>query len=253
MQGLRTLTRSPKYPKMMTSNAIPILLNEGYLKFGVASYISWLPSKAPHMVIFGATGSGKTYFTKLLLGKIVSHVPNSQLFVCDYKGDDDFAFLNGCERFSRFDECNVSTFYERLRARQSGEDASRNMLVLFFDEYASYICNLEKKAAESEKRKLASILMQGRSFRVHCIIGLQRPDSQFLESRENFSVAIGLGNLSKESRQMLFSEFKDEMQPDRKQGTGYMLTNGTDFQAVQVPTIKSMSKLHDTIRQGVIR
>ena len=237
----------------MISKGIPILLNEGYLKFGITSYINWFPEKAPHMVIFGGTNSGKTYFSKLLLGKTVKHMPDSQLWVNDFKGDDDFSFLKGCARFSRFDDCNISSFYERLRARQSGEDTSRNMLVCFFDELSSYLNSLEKKSADAEKRKLASILMQGRSFRVHVAVALQRPDSQYLESRENFSMALGLGNLTKESRHMLFSEFEKDMQSDRGTGKGYLLVNGNQFQTVQVPIIQNMSKLHDAIKLGVTR
>jgi DNA segregation ATPase FtsK/SpoIIIE-like protein len=180
-------------------------------------------------------------------------VPDSKIWINDFKGDQDYSFLTGCARFARFDQCNVSMFYDRLRARQSGEDASRNMLVLYFDEFASYIHNLEKKEAEAEKKKLAYILMQGRSFRVHVIVALQRPDAQFLESRENFSISLGLGNLSKESRHMLFSEFEKDMQPDRATGKGYMLENGNQFQSVQVPVIQDMKKLHDAIKLGVTR
>ena len=36
--------------------------------------------------------------------------------------------------------------------------------------------------------------------------------------RENFNMVIGLSNLSKESRDMFFSEFKEQIQPDRERG-----------------------------------
>ena len=114
--------------------------------------------------------------------------------------------------------------------------------------------NLDKKKAEDEKRKLASLLMLGRSFNVHVLISQQRVDaSYFNAARDNFNLVIALGNLSEEGKEMMFREFKDQMKPDRKQGTGYMLTNGTDFIPVLVPSISNMERLHHYIKQAVTR
>ena len=52
---------------------------------------------------------------------------------------------------------------------------------------------------------------------------------------------------------MMFREFKDQMKPDRKQGTGYMLTNGTDLTSIVVPTISDMSRLNNYIKMAVER
>ena len=64
---------------------------------------------------------------------------------------------------------------------------------------------------------------------------------------------IALGNLSSEGKEMMFREFKNEMKPDRKQGTGYMLTNGTNFTPIVVPAISDMKCLHSYIRMAVER
>lgn len=233
-----------------------ILLNHTFLELGIGQPVHWNPEKAPHTIVCGATGSGKTYFTKLLLGKIAIYEPDSQLYVCDFKGDSDFEFLKGCQRFYRFMDCQdgLQQFYERLQKRQNSKDNSRNMLVLFFDEWASYCNGLDKRGVEEEKKKLSTLLMLGRSFRIHVIVSQQRADAQYFgTARDNFNLVIGLGNLSEESKNMLFHDFKDQMQSDRKRGTGYILTNGTDLTPIVVPMINSMDKLHRTIRQGVMR
>lgn len=232
-----------------------ILYDESCLQQGWLQSIDWSPSLHPHIVICGATGSGKTYFAKLLLGKIAVHEPDALITVCDYKSDTDFEFLEGCERYYRFMECSsgLQLFYDRLQARQRGTDKSRNLLILFFDEFASFINSLEKKEAEEQKKKISYLLMLGRSFHIHMIVSLQRADANYFQSaRDNFSLCIGMGVLSDESKSMLFRDFKSEMKPDRKQGTGYM-TNGTVLQAIQVPSISNLTKLHQAIRQSVSR
>ena len=235
---------------------IELFLNELYLKYNIHSYVRWNLAKAPHAVIFGSTGSGKTYATKILLGRIAKYCPNSQFYVCDFKGDMDFSFLNGTDHYYRFLNCEkgFADFYDRFKQRQSGKDAHRNLLLLLVDEWASYILNLEKKKAEEEKRKLSVLLMLGRSFNVHVLISQQRIDAVYFNAaRDNINLVIALGNLSSEGKDMMFREFKDKMNPDRGQGTGYMLTNGMDFTPIVVPVISDMENLHSYIRAAVKR
>ena len=133
---------------------IKLFLNELSLQYNLLDYVTWSLDQAPHAVIFGNTGSGKTYASKILLGRIAKHCPNSQFYICDFKGDTDFAFLKGSEHFFRFLECErgLSDFYDRFKLRQSGKEEQRSCLLLFFDEWSSYILNLEKKKAEEEKK-----------------------------------------------------------------------------------------------------
>lgn len=237
-----------------------LLWREDYLRLGLRISLDWDMEAAAHVCCFGTTGSGKTYLLKLILGKIVKYDPSAQLTVCDGKGGD-FDFLSGCERYASIDVSAVfNGFYDAFLARQRGEDPDKSgSRVLLVDEWSAYLDGLldapdGKKLMEAQRRKLGNLLRLGRSFHFHVILGQQRMDATYFQGfRENFNLVVGLSNLSKESRDMFFSEFKDQMEPDRARGTGYMLTNGTGFTPVAVPHVRDLQNLHRAILEGVTR
>lgn len=232
-----------------------ILLREDFLKLGLRIPIDWDTEAAPHVCCFGTTGSGKTVCMKRMLG-LLSKYGDARLTVCDGKGGGDFDFLKGCERYASVDVTTVfDSFYNSFLARQRGEEESRDMMGLLFDEWSAYQDGFDsKKEAEAQRKKLGNLLRLGRSFHVHVIVGQQRMDSTYFQGfRENFNMVIGLSNLSRESRDMFFSEFKELIQPDRVRGTGYMTINGTCFTPVAVPRVRNLDKLHQVIYEGVIR
>ncbi len=217
--------------------------------------IDWDTEAAPMGCCFGTTGSGKTYAVKLLCGKLVKY-GNAKLTVCDGKGGGDFDFLKGCDRYAAIDVTAVfDRFYNSFLARQRGEDESRDIMCLLFDEWSAYLDGLdEKKQMEAQRKKLGQLLRLGRSFRTHVLLSQQRMDSTYFQGfRENFNLVIGLSNLSKESRDMFFSEYKEQMEPDRARGTGYMTVNGASFTPVAVPKVNDLDKLHRAILAGVTR
>lgn len=234
-------------------NFIQIGYDGNFFQSGVKAALHWDYVGSPHMVVFGSTGSGKTYFSKILLGRIGLHLPKAIVTVCDFKADD-FKFLFDSPNYYAFMECTngFNRFFDMFTARQSGEDTCRDFRMLFFDEWASYLNMLDKKEAELAKSKLATLLMLGRSFNVHVCISQQRADSTYFSNgaRDNFSVVLALSNISKESKQMFFSEFKDEMLPCGR-GEGYVMFNGADLKRMVVPTIRDEQKLEYYIRQAL--
>ena len=216
-----------------------------FFQNGVHAALEWDFVHQPHLLIFGSTGSGKTYFVKLLLGRMGLKLPNAKATICDFKADD-FKFLSDCKNYYSFLRCSegLDNFYKMFQARQSGEDPCRDFRLLMFDEWASYLNMLDKKEAEAAKSKLATLLMLGRSFNVHVLVSQQRADaSYFSTARDNFSVVVALGNISKESKQMFFSDFKDEMLPCGL-GEGYVLFNGAELKRLIVPTVRNDRKLN---------
>ena len=211
------------------------------------AYLTWNPTRSPHLLVVGATGTGKTYAVKLLLGRIANYIPDSEITLCDFK-HDDFCFLDGASRYYTFDRCmdGLDAFYSTFHA-------PRFFHLLVFDEWASFVSMLDKKEAEDAKRKLATLIMLGRSFNIHVLVSQQRADAAYFSTaRDNFNAVIALGNLSRESRDMLFSSFRDEMKPVRNLGEGYMLLNGITIHHVQVPIVTNSQKLDNMIRRLVM-
>ena len=143
--------------------------------------------------------------------------------------------------------------YNCFLNRQSGKDNNRNFLLLVWDEWASYILSLDKKVAEEEKKKLAILLMLGRSFNVHVLLCMQRLDVAYIQSRDCINLVMAMGNLSEEGKEMMFHDYKKQMEPNRRQGTGYLTINGTNFTPFVVPQVRNHELLNEYIQKAVQR
>ncbi|MDO4269802.1 MAG: hypothetical protein Q4C72_02660 [Eubacteriales bacterium] len=230
--------------------AIPLALNKPLLDYGHKKPVLWPYDQAPHAVVIGSTGSGKTYFVKQTIWRALKHIPNAAVTVCDFKADD-FRFLSGFAGYYQHIDCAVGlqAFVDLFTARQAGTDPCRDFRLLVFDEWASYLQSLDKKQADTEMKKLATLLMLGRSFGCHVLVSQQRGDAQYFSTaRDNFGMVIALGNLSPESRDMFFKGYKDKIELTQEQGTGYAAVNGGEPIAIQVPTV-DIGKVESAIQQ----
>lgn len=235
---------------------IPIVLSETMLQSGYRQYIQWDTDLMPHCAVCGTTGSGKSYLMKLLCAKVSKHIPNSHLFICDYKGDSkDFGSLWGCKNYFRFDEYmnGLNFFHSKfLEVQKIGENKDFHMILL--SEWASFVDSLDKKEAEKAKKQLSVLLRLARSYNFHVALDFQRLDSEyFSKSRDCIGLVICLGNQSKENISMIFSDFRDFITNDRSRGTGYIIQNQTDVEKIIVPEIGSMSEVEKAIKQAVTR
>lgn len=236
----------------LINGKLPLFWDAELLRAGIRYPVIWDYEHAAHLLVVGPTGSGKTYAVKLLLGRVSKYVPDAAITVCDFKAND-FTFLRGSGKYYEFTACKqgLDDFYNSFLARQQGNRLDSSFSMLVFDEWASFLNNLEKKEAEAAKQKLSTLLMLGRSFNVHVLISQQRADAQYFSTaRDNFSSITALGNPSKESASMLGFD-RDAMKPIHQLGGGYMLTNGTDLQEIQVPSIRDSVKLNNAIQTVV--
>lgn len=202
-------------------------------------WLDWDTGRLPHFLIVGGSGSGKTYFEKLLLGKIGKNDPNALVILCDYKGDESLNFKQAY-RF-RDVENGLSIFLDMFDARLNKHDVSKYPIYLCFDELGAYLTGLDKKKADEVKKKLASVLMMGRSFHCHLIATLQRADASYFPNggRDNFSIRLGLGKLSSESRRMLFpdNDSQDLAGFVGGRGQGILYRDGFELEQVVVPSV----------------
>lgn len=214
--------------------------------------IHWDEDQNPHFLIVGTTGTGKTYFFRLLIGKIILNDVNAQIILCNFKYDNNLNFeksydykdvKKGLDKF-------INMFEYRLANHKS-----ENNIYLVFDEMAAFILSLDNKETKFYKDKIAQILMLGRSFRVHLITTMQRADAKFFSdgARDNYSIRLGLGRLSAESRRMLFPDTESDYFKNFNggQGSGFLYKDGHELEEIIVPEVRNQNKLDNIISEGL--
>lgn len=234
---------------------INLVMDKTLFYQGIVHYHSIDWGKTPHIASIGASGSGKTFLNKLIIGRVALKISNSSITVLDFKADD-YHFARGCTNLYEFTHVKegLEKFYQEFLSRQQGIDTDRSFKLLVIEELASVIGFFDKKIVENIKMMIANLVFMGRSVNYHILLSSQRLESSSLGAgvRDSIGVVIALGNLSKEGKAMLFNDFKDEMGEKHGQGAGFM-TNGTELFSIKVPKIKDIAKLEHYIKQALNR
>lgn len=186
--------------------------------------------KSPHILINGATGTGKTY---LLVYILVSLARNgAELSVIDGKHTDleVIGLILNPSNDNHDDLTKVQNIHDEMTRRQVfvkeninknpidvlGKDfRSHEMkpLVLVIDEFKSFIDSIsktEKVNGVSTQKHILNIIQdivaKGRSLGVFVILASQRFSTETLKNdiRSNFGAVISLGNEKVETNLMLF-------------------------------------------------
>lgn len=212
------------------------------IELGIATY--------PHVLITGASGSGKSTALIFLLGKLLQSNPNIVLYFCDFKNSEDFAFLKEYPFYYAGKDCyqGIMDYYKQFSdSRENGKNEKRYILI--FDEYPAFINYLQMRD-KAEKTKcandvlgaVAEILMLGRGISFGIWLVTQRADSTLFTNgaRDNFMVVIGLGRLSKEQKGMIFAgqEIPDIIM---SAGEGMLLADGKEIVEVKYPMIANVT------------
>jgi DNA segregation ATPase FtsK/SpoIIIE-like protein len=154
----------------------------------------------PHLLVAGATGSGKSVFLRsVLLGLMTQYAPRQvELLIVDPK-QTDFSFfdespyLRGGKVFAQAAEARdallelVRSEMPRRQQLMRGrslkiKDFNKRFpaealppIVAMIDEYAQLLSIMAKKEAESFERDLMSLAAVARSTGIHLILATQRP------------------------------------------------------------------------------
>lgn len=179
------------------------------------------------MLISGASGSGKSFFTYYYLTRFISQTVNgkhAKIYVIDPKFSDIYKL---CE-FSGFPVENYGTTNEdafRI-VRHYINEMNRRMeiynksdlfnsicidlgfppLVLIIEEYSSLVASMDAKAKKDFENMVAIVAQKARSLSMGVCIVMQQPRSDSLSTniREQLVNAIFLGAPTRESSQMVF-------------------------------------------------
>lgn len=225
----------------------------GYYKNYYDEYSLTIPinldiASYPHILVTGASGSGKSQALLYLLGKLLQAYPDVVVYFCDFKNSEDFSFLVGYPYYYAGDKCyqGIMDYYKRFTdARENGKDGKRYVLIC--DEYPAFVNHLQMmdkinktKFANDILGAIAEILMLGRGISFGVWITTQRADSNLFSNgaRDNFMAVIGLGRMSKEQKTMLFAG-QDVPDTNYKVGEGLLLADGHELMQVKYPLIEN--------------
>lgn len=209
----------------------------------------WQYLKYPHLIVAGRTGSGKSYCIYNLLYHMKKQTPNRNIYVMDCK----FHELKKIAK-TKFDIPNIGDDIDDvvryikevenlMITRQKSENEEHEVIFLILEEYSALKARLDKKKFESVQMSILHIINLGRALNIQLVLSIQRPSSQLLDTdiREQFGVAIGLGEIKGESFKMLFGESKSEYDLRYKDiGEGYIQIGGGDIESYTTPTIKGL-------------
>ena len=211
-------------------------------------------ARVPHILLGGATGSGKSVLLKLLL--MQANKKGATVCIADFKGGVDFPPVWHKECRMCFEEQStlelLTELTEELEHRKqllkvaglpnidhynaaTGENLQRYIFAC--DELAEM---LDKTGLTKEQKdivakiesKLSVIARQGRAFGIHLILATQRPDSTILNGQIKNNINCRICGRADNVLSMIILDNTDaaDMIPEDAQGR-FLLKGGAMFQA----------------------
>lgn len=237
------------------------------LQEGYQEHIYWNPANSTqhHWLIAGNSGSGKTTHMALCLAKVSRHLPLARLYLMDFKGSDDFRYLESLPNaryFSR-EKCvdGLRLFHEEVESRLQ-EKPDRTPIFAVFDEFASFISYTsiaDKKLAAQCQMWLMNALFMSRAVGGYCWLCTQRPDQSIMPSggaRDQFGVRVWWGRFSSDdAAKMMFGDMYQQIPEDYSGGVGHGIAymDGKELFEVTAPRIRNMEAVKAAIGEFITR
>ena len=211
-------------------------------------------TRVPHILLGGATGSGKSVLLKLLLMQATKKGTN--VCIADFKGGVDFPPVWHKECRMCFEEQSTLELLieltEELERRKqllkvagmpnidhynaaTGENLQRYIFAC--DELAEMLDKTgltkeQKEIVVKIESRLSVIARQGRAFGIHLILATQRPDSTILNGQIKNNINCRICGRADNVLSMIILDNTDaaDQIPEDAQGR-FLLNDGTMFQA----------------------
>ena len=234
--------------------------------------IFWDYVAAPHLLIGGGTGGGKTV---ILMTIVLALAKIGFIDLCDPKNADlsglkNIPIFKGRVFISKDDiitclKDNVTEMENRYETMQNHSDykIGKNFAqyglkpkFIVIDEWAAFIAKIENdyRLQAEATEYLTQIVLEGRQAGVFVIQAMQRPDGEYIKTalRDNFMKRLSVGHLEDTGYNMMFGdanrnkEFKklDKINGKKVHGRGYIANNGElagEFFSPYVPFDKGFS------------
>ncbi|HHQ5170690.1 TPA: FtsK/SpoIIIE domain-containing protein [Staphylococcus aureus] len=211
-------------------------------KIYITHQILWDFVKAPHALITGVTGGGKTYFLFYMIRELIKRSAEVRLldpkisdlsFMKNVIGTEKVADTKG-QIFKQLREANEE-MERRFRMMSESEHYKlgnnfRNFdlppYFVIFDEVTAFTSTLDKKELQEMNDYLINIIMKGRQAGVFMFLTAQRPDADVIKGnvRDQLGLRVSMGNLSADGYRMTFGQTDKVFQPIHESdiGRGYI-------------------------------
>lgn len=216
------------------------ILPAGENEIAFSHDIVWNWKKTPHLLLTGATGSGKTQLTQYIISCLLEQ--GVHVIYLDAKNDDDMRiFLQNKPVVYATKENEIVKIVreteEQVRLREKDlqsigfEEADFRPIFLLFDELIAFSKIAEKKTYNETAQRLGALIVSGRSKSIYAGLILQRPDTTFVEGaiRESLLCKICMGKMSEVAYKMSFgSDFANIKNYRQEIGSGLIYRQGID-------------------------
>ena len=211
-------------------------------------------ARVPHILLGGATGSGKSVLLKLLL--MQANKKGAKVCIADFKGGVDFPPIWHKECRMCFEEQStqelLTELVEELERRKqllkaaglpnidhynAATDENLQRYIFACDELAEM---LDKTGLTKEQKEivnkieglLSTIARQGRAFGIHLILATQRPDANILSGQIKNNINCRICGRADNVLSMIILDNTDaaDLIPEDAQGR-FLLKGGSIFQA----------------------
>lgn len=206
--------------------------------------LNWNLAKAPHALIAGDSGSGKTAILMTLIAQLMAG--GSTIYVVDPKSEFTFleSILPNSSVVREFEEVlkllekvnQEMDMRNRLIAESikdkgvmglTGADLGMKPIVIVMDEVGSLVASVDNKELKRFTGLMTRLVQMGRSSLTNLIITTQQPNAQVISTaiRDQLSLRILMGSPSPELKRMVFGDGAD-LNEYLDNYTGHFVLNG---------------------------